>query len=164
MELSKLRYSRRSGQAWPWSASGGCSYPSLRLRWSCPRSASNRRAWRGARRSQFGVPQMGGFKRWGLKQIWGYLRKKAFFPACSGFPKSFQTLRKRAKKAEKGEKGRFRPICRMGGQTPLKPPFVTPPFAAAQPLGKRKHTPPCSSEELLFAERERGATEERSRW
>ena len=30
------------------------------------------------------------------------------------------------------KKGEFRPISRKGGQTPLKPPFVTPPFAAAQ--------------------------------
>ena len=29
-------------------------------------------------------------------------------------------------------KGRFRPISRKGGQTPLKPPLNTPPFAAAQ--------------------------------
>ena len=36
------------------------------------------------------------------------------------------------KRQKKGEKGRFRPISRKGGQTPLKPPFVTPPFAAAQ--------------------------------
>ena len=34
------------------------------------------------------------------------------------------------KRQEKGEKGRFWPISRKGGQTPLKPPFVTPPFAA----------------------------------
>ena len=39
------------------------------------------------------------------------------------------------KRQKKGEKGRFRPISRMGGQTPLKPPFVTPPFAAAQMAG-----------------------------
>ena len=37
------------------------------------------------------------------------------------------------KRQKKGEKGRFRPISRKGGQTPLKPPFVTPPFVAAQP-------------------------------
>ena len=36
------------------------------------------------------------------------------------------------KRQKKGEKGRFRPISRKDGQTPLKPPFVTPPFAAAQ--------------------------------
>ena len=30
------------------------------------------------------------------------------------------------------KKGEFRPISRKGGQTPLKPPFVRPPFAAAQ--------------------------------
>ena len=36
------------------------------------------------------------------------------------------------KRQKRGEKGRFRPISGKGGQTPLKPPFVTPPFAAAQ--------------------------------
>ena len=36
------------------------------------------------------------------------------------------------KRQKKAEKGPFRPISRTGGQTPLKPPFVTPPFAAAQ--------------------------------
>ena len=36
------------------------------------------------------------------------------------------------KRQKKGEKSRFRPISRKGGQTPLKRPFVTPPFAAAQ--------------------------------
>ena len=31
------------------------------------------------------------------------------------------------------------PISKKGGQTPLKPPFVTPPFAAAQlPMYKMK--------------------------
>ena len=43
------------------------------------------------------------------------------------------------KRQKKGEKGRFRPISGKGSQTPLKPPFVTPPFAAAQkeaPLNK----------------------------
>ena len=36
------------------------------------------------------------------------------------------------KREKKGEKGNFRPISRTGGQTPLKPPFVTPPFATLQ--------------------------------
>ena len=36
------------------------------------------------------------------------------------------------KRQKKGDFGRFWPISRKGGQTPLKPPFVTPPFAAAQ--------------------------------
>ena len=35
---------------------------------------------------------------------------------------------KRRKRQKKGDFGRFRPISRKGGQTPLKPPFVTPPF------------------------------------
>ena len=38
------------------------------------------------------------------------------------------------KRQKKGDFGRFRPISKKGGQTPLKPPFVTPPFAAAQEL------------------------------
>ena len=44
----------------------------------------------------------------------------------------FAASGKGRKRQKKGEKGRFRPISRKGGQTPLKPPFVTPPFAAAQ--------------------------------
>ena len=37
------------------------------------------------------------------------------------------------KRQKKGEKGRIWLISRMkGGQTPLKPPFATPPFAADQ--------------------------------
>ena len=44
----------------------------------------------------------------------------------------FAPFGKGRKRQKKGEKGRFRPISRKGGQTPLKPPFVTPPFAAAQ--------------------------------
>ena len=73
-----------------------------------------------------------GFKRWGSKQIWGYLRKKAFFLRFLDFPGALRTLWKGRKRQKKGEKGRFWPISRKGGQTPLKPPFVTPPFAAAQ--------------------------------
>ena len=45
-----------------------------------------------------------GFKRWGFKQIRGYLRKKAFFLRFLDFPGALRTLRKRAKKAEKGRK------------------------------------------------------------
>ena len=48
-----------------------------------------------------------GFKRWGFKEIRGYLRKKAFFLRFLDFPGALRTLRKRAKKAEKG---RFWPI------------------------------------------------------
>ena len=48
-----------------------------------------------------------GFKRWGFKEIRGYLRKNAFFLRFLDFPGALQTLRKRAKKAEKGRK---RPI------------------------------------------------------
>ena len=74
----------------------------------------------------------GGLRDGGLSKsedIWG---KRAFFLRFLNFPGALRTLRKRAKKAEKGEKGQFRPISRKSGQAPLKPPFVTPPFAAAQ--------------------------------
>ena len=48
-----------------------------------------------------------GFKRWGFKQIPGYLRKKAFLLRFLDFPGALRPLRKRAKKAGKGRK---RPI------------------------------------------------------
>ena len=41
------------------------------------------------------------------------------------------------KRQKKGEKGRFRSISGKGGQTPLKPPFVTPPFAAAREKSRK---------------------------
>ena len=44
----------------------------------------------------------------------------------------FGPFRKVRKRQKKGGKGRTRPVSRKGGQAPLKPPFVTPPFAAAQ--------------------------------
>ena len=44
----------------------------------------------------------------------------------------FRPSGKGRKRQKRGEKGRFRPISWKGGQAPLKPPFVTPPFAAAQ--------------------------------
>ena len=57
------------------------------------------------------LPSLGcrkwGFKRWGLKQIRGYLRKKAFFLRFLDFPGALRALRKRTKKSEKGRK---RPI------------------------------------------------------
>ena len=40
--------------------------------------------------------------------------------------------RKGRQRQKKGAKGRFQPTSRTGGETPLKPPFVTPPFAASQ--------------------------------
>ena len=40
--------------------------------------------------------------RSGLKQIWGYLRRRAFFPALSGFPRC--GLGPQRNKAEKGQK------------------------------------------------------------
>ena len=48
-----------------------------------------------------------GFRRWGFKEIRGYLRKEAFFLPFLDSPGAPRTLRKRAKKAEKGQK---RPI------------------------------------------------------
>ena len=43
-----------------------------------------------------------GFKRWGFKQIWGYLRQKAFFLRFLGFPSALRTLRKWAEKGPGG--------------------------------------------------------------
>ena len=52
-------------------------------------------------------------------------------------PGALRTLRKRAKEAEKGqERAISADFQEGGGQTPLKPPFVTPPFAAAQTENK----------------------------
>ena len=42
-----------------------------------------------------------GFKRWGFKEIRGYLRKKAFFFRFLDFPGALRALRKRAKKGRK---------------------------------------------------------------
>ena len=48
------------------------------------------------------------------------------FPSCSSDPPE------KGERQKKGGKGRKRPISRKGGQTPLKPPLDTPPFAAVQ--------------------------------
>ena len=63
---------------------------------------------------------------WGAAN--GGLTDGAFsgFSRCSSGPPE-----KGEKRQKKGEKGRFRPISGKGGQTPLKPPFVTPPFAVS---------------------------------
>ena len=68
----------------------------------------------------------------GLKQIRGYVRKKAFSSVSWISQVLFAPSGKGRKRQKNGQKGRFWPISRKGGQTPLKPPFVTPPFAAAQ--------------------------------
>ena len=76
---------------------------------------------------------MGGLRK--CEDIWG---ERAFFLCFLDFPGALRALRKRAKKGRKmAEKGPFRLISGKGGQTPLKPPFVTPSFAAAQE-GKRE--------------------------
>ena len=59
--------------------------------------------------------------------------EKGLFPPLSGFSRCCSGLPEKGdKRQKKGEKGRLRPISRTGGQTPLKPPFVTPAFAAFQ--------------------------------
>ena len=67
----------------------------------------------------------GGLRDGGLKQIREHLRKKGLFLHFLYFPGVLRTLRPKKQKKK-------RLISRKGGQTPLKPPFVTPPFAAAQ--------------------------------
>ena len=73
-----------------------------------------------------------GFKRWGFKEIRGYLRKRPFSSVFWIFQVLLSPSGKGRKRQKKGEKGRFPPISGRGGQTLLKPPFVTPPFVAAQ--------------------------------
>ena len=74
----------------------------------------------------------GGLRDGGLSKsqdIWG---KRPFSSVFWIFQVLFAPSGEGRKRQKKGEKGRFRPISRKGGETPLKPPFVTPPFAAAQ--------------------------------
>ena len=74
----------------------------------------------------------GGLRDGGLgksEDIWG---KRPFSSVFWISQVLFVPSGKGRKRQKKGEKGRFRTISRKGGQTPLKPPFVTPPFAAAQ--------------------------------
>ena len=54
--------------------------------------------------------------------------EKGLFRAISGLP------RWSSDHPEKGEKEWKRPISRKGGRTSLQPPFVTPPFGAAQKI------------------------------
>ena len=66
-----------------------------------------------------------GFKRWGFKEIRGYLRKKAFFLRFLDFPGALQALWKGAKKTEKG---RQRPISAdfRAARHPLNPHLLHP--------------------------------------
>ena len=59
----------------------------------------------------------------------GLSKSEDIFPASFGF---FGPSGKGRKNQKKSEKGQVRLISRKGSQTPLKCPFVTPPFAAAQ--------------------------------
>ena len=74
----------------------------------------------------------GGLRDGGLRKsedIWG---KRPFSSVFWIFQVLFSPSGKGQKRQKKGEKGWFQPISGKGGQTPLKPPFVTPPFTAAQ--------------------------------
>ena len=68
----------------------------------------------------------GGLRDGGSKQIQGCLRKKAFSWVFRISQVLFGSSGKGRKRQKKGDKGRYRPISRKGGQTPLKPPFVRP--------------------------------------
>ena len=93
------------------------------------------REWRAQTRNEIWMnwsAANGGLRDGGLSKsedIWG---KRPFSSVFWIFQVLFGPSRKGRKRQKKGEKGRFRPISRIGGQTPLKPPFVTPPFAALQ--------------------------------
>ena len=68
-----------------------------------------------------------GFKRWGFKQIWGHLRKKAFFLRYPQFPRSSSHPPEKRKKVEKGRKkadfGRF---PGRAARYPLNPHLLHP--------------------------------------
>ena len=83
----------------------------------------------------------GGLRDGGLRKsedIWG---KRPFSSVFWIFQVLFTPSGKGRKRQKKGEKGRFWPISRKGGQTPLKPPFVTPPFAAPQVWARKNAIP-----------------------
>ena len=72
-----------------------------------------------------GVLRDGGLSK--SKDIRG---KRPFSSVFWIFQVLFGPSKKGQKRQKKAEKARFWPISGTGGQTPLKPPFVTPPFAA----------------------------------
>ena len=68
-----------------------------------------------------------GFKRWGFKEIRGYLRKKAFFLRYLGFPKcSSGPLKKGEKGREKAKKADFGRFPGWEARHPLKPHLLHP--------------------------------------
>ena len=78
----------------------------------------------------------GGLRDGGLsksEETWGKRPFSSVFWICQV---SFASSGKERKRQKTGEKGRFRPISGKGGSSPLKPPFVTPPFAAPQFFGR----------------------------
>ena len=74
----------------------------------------------------------GGLRDGGLRKSEENGGKRPFSSVFWIFQVLFRPSGKGRKRQKKGDFGRFRPISGKGGQTPLKPPFVTPPFAAAQ--------------------------------
>ena len=74
----------------------------------------------------------GGLRDGGLRKSEDIRGKRPFSSVFWIFQVLFAPSGKGQKRQKKGEKGRFRAISRKGGQAPLKPPFVTPPFAADQ--------------------------------
>ena len=62
----------------------------------------------------------------------GISEENGLFLAFSGFSRWSSDPPEKGKKAKKDGKGRKRQISTKGSQTPLKPPSVTPPFAAGQ--------------------------------
>ena len=69
----------------------------------------------------------GGLRDGGLSKSEDILGKRPFSFVFWISQVLFVPSGKGRKRQKKGEKGRFWPISRKGGQTPLKPPFVTPP-------------------------------------
>ena len=105
------------------TTSGWASPQSSGRKFLPPKSAWKRVSWSAAN----GVLRDGGLSK--SEDIWG---KRPFFLRFLEYPGVVRGRRRQ--KTDK--KGRFRLISRKGGQTPLKPPFLTPPFAAPQVRAK----------------------------
>ena len=101
----------RHPKAW----AGGGRNPSGQFRGACPSDTFDAR------------PSCAETSQLGASKDQGDLFTKKKRPFSSVFWSSAHLPGKGRKRQKKGEKGRFRPISRKGGQTPLTPPIGGPP-------------------------------------
>ena len=66
------------------------------------------------------------FKRWGFKQIWGHLRKEAFFLRFLDFPGALSTLRKCKRDRKRAKKDDFGRFPGRAARYPLSPHLLHP--------------------------------------